>query len=330
MRGRIILAAVLALAGSASWCAALPSDKEIFAPPPAHVEKEDPNALWHPQADVAKDPPSWYSPALFQKIGKPGPGDWMEAHPEPAQSFQEYVGSDLVRPTRMRHTIFLMPVGQMTPKDRARMAILREFVELYYTLPVEMSPWQALDGVTGRDREIMGNKVRQYLTGDVMQKVLRTHLPRNGYCILGVTMDDLYPEDSWNYVFGQATLSARVGIYSLVRFYPAFWNLKETPEAEALGMRRSLAVMVHETGHMFGVQHCQAYECVMCGCNSLGESDRRPIHLCPECLKKARWNIGFDVVVRYQGLKKFYEAHEMKDEAAWVEKRIQACQSKAK
>jgi archaemetzincin len=86
--------------------------------------------------------------------------------------------------------------------------------------------------------------------------------------------------------------------------------------------------MVHETGHMFGVQHCQAYECVMCGCNSLEESDRRPIHLCPECLKKVRWNIGFDVVGRYQGLKKFYEAHEMKDEAAWVEQRIQECRGK--
>jgi hypothetical protein len=60
----------------------------------------------------------------------------------------------------------------------------------------------------------------------------------------------------------------------------------------------------------------------------LGEPDRRPIHLCPECLKKLRWNIGSDVVARYQGLKKFYEAHEMKDEAAWVEKRIQECRGK--
>ena len=50
----LCLAALAALwAGTTSPCAALPSDKEVFAPPPAKVEKEDPNALWHAQADVA-------------------------------------------------------------------------------------------------------------------------------------------------------------------------------------------------------------------------------------------------------------------------------------
>jgi archaemetzincin len=166
---------------------------------------------------------------------------------------------------------------------------------------------------------------RQYLTGDILTKVLPPLVPRDGLCLLGVTMEDLYPDPTWNYVFGMATLDERVGVYSLVRFYPAFWGRKETADSEQLGLRRSLQTLVHETGHMFGVAHCQKYQCVMDGCNSLAESDRRPIHLCPDCLKKFRWNIGFDVPKRYEALGKFYAAHGMAAEAEWIGKRLKEC-----
>ena len=286
---------------------------------------EDADPLYRPQAEVERDPAPWYAPALFEKMGKPRPGEWMAAHPEPAQSFEDYVRSNPVRPTRSRHTIHLVPAGPMTARARERMGTLREFLEVYYTVPVRQGAWASLKDAKSRDRDLLGRTVTQYWTRDIMQKVLRPRLPRNGLCVLGVTMVDLYPEDSWNYVFGQATLSARVGVYSLVRFYPAFWGREETPEADRLGLKRSLQTLVHEAGHMFGVQHCQAYECVMNGSNSLAESDRRPIHLCPECLRMFRWNTGFDIPARYRALKAFYEAHDMKEEAEWVAKRLEAC-----
>jgi archaemetzincin len=118
-----------------------------------------------------------------------------------------------------------------------------------------------------------------------------------------------------------------VGVYSLVRFYPAFWGQAESDEGDRRGLQRSLATLVHETGHMFGVAHCQKHECVMNGSNSLGESDRRPIHLCPECLRKFRWNIGFDIIPRYEGLKAFYEKHGMAAQASWIESRLRECRA---
>jgi archaemetzincin len=287
----------------------------------------DPYSLYRPQAAVESDPPAWYSAALHSPMPKPGPGDWMAAHPEPPQSFEEYVRSKPVRPTQGRHTLYLCPLGQMSAADRARLDVLREFLEVFYALPAAVSVPSKLGGVTSRERSMFGRTVRQYLTGDILRSILRPSLPRDALCLLGVTMEDLYPEESWNYVFGQASLADRVGVYSLVRFYPAFWGQKETPEGERKGLKRSLATLVHETGHMFGVQHCQKYECVMNGSNSLDESDRRPIHLCPPCLKAFRWNSGFDVVARYEGLRKFYAAHDMAAEAAWVEKRIQECRA---
>jgi hypothetical protein len=76
---------------------------------------------------------------------------------------------------------------------------------------------------------------------------------------------------------------------------------------------------------MLGVRHCQMYECVMNGSNNLAESDRRAVHLCPECLKKFRWSTGFDVLGLYEGLKKFYAYHGMAAEAVWVDKRLAEC-----
>jgi archaemetzincin len=286
---------------------------------------DGPADLFRPPARVDADPPAWYSPALFSPMPKPQPGDWMAAHPEPPQSFQGYVASRPVRATGARHTLYVVPLGPMTASDRARLEVLREYLDLYYVLPVRLGPPAPLAGVASRDRAMFGRTVRQYLTTDILGKVLPPLLPPDAVCLQAVTMEDLYPEPSWNYVFGQASLGERVGVYSLVRFYPAFWGQAETPEGLLLALKRGLATLVHETGHLFGVWHCQKYECVMNGSNSLAESDRRPIHLCPECLKKFRWNIGFDVTGRYEGLRKFYAARGMTAEADWVAKRLAEC-----
>jgi len=284
-----------------------------------------PTALWRATPRVLVDPPAYYSPTLFAKKAEAKPGDWMAEHPEPPQSFREYVGAKPIRPTRGRHTVVVAAVGPMDAGETARLGVLREFLEIYYTLPVRQGQPLGLEGVTSRERSMFGRNVRQYLTGEILYDVLRPALADDTMCLVGVTMQDLYPEPSWNYVFGQASLGHRVGVYSLVRFYPAFWGKPETPAAAQQGLVRSLHTLVHETGHMFGVHHCQQYDCVMNGTNSLAESDTRPIHLCPECLRKLRWCLGFDMAARYEALRTFYAAHAMKDEAAWVEKRLTQC-----
>ena len=284
---------------------------------------DDPaDALLNPQVNVASDPAAWYSGALYEKLPDPRPGDWRAEHPEPVQSFSDYIGSGPNRPRQVRKWIILQPLGTMTEEARGRLDTLREFLGLYYGLPVRTEAWTAMTNVRGRERDFAGRSFRQYLTDDILYKLLLPRVRIGTFALLGVTMEDLYPEDSWNYVFGQASLAHRVGVYSLVRFYPEFWGEERTEAAERLGLRRSLQILVHETGHMFGVHHCQTYACVMNGTNSLAETDARPIHLCPECLKKFRWNIGFDPVERYRDLKAFYERHGLTAEAGWVEKRL--------
>ena len=58
----------------------------------------------------------------------------------------------------------------------------------------------------------------------------------------------------------------------------------------------------HETGHMFGIRHCIAYECGMNGSNHSDERDRQPLEFCPECQPKLWWTCGLDPLERSRAL----------------------------
>ena len=135
-------------------------------------------------------------------------------------------------------------------------------------------------------------------------------------------MQDLYPEPSWNFVFGMASLRERVGVFSFARYDPAFYGRQAGAAAAATMLRRSCKVLAHETGHMFGLRHCIHFQCGMNGSNHLAESDSRPIHLCPICLRKLQHAVGFDHVARYRALEAFYQRVGLKPEAAWVRRRL--------
>ena len=93
-------------------------------------------------------------------------------------------------------------------------------------------------------------------------------------------MEDLYPHNDWVYVFGWANYRARTGVFSFLRYDPSYlerheWSMfkkEKTPEeikkAEGELLFNACHVMVHETGHMFGITHCTYYECTMNGFNS--------------------------------------------------------------
>ena len=118
--------------------------------------------------------------------------------------------------------------------------------------------------------------------------------------MLTVTMQDLYPFDSWNYVFGWANYVSRTGVFSFGRYHPDFNNddygdeyddeeegkeedktdeqtakaKKEKAKAENELLENACYVMVHEIGHMYGMTHCTFYECIMNGFNSYEEQRR--------------------------------------------------------
>lgn len=61
-----------------------------------------------------------------------------------------------------------------------------------------------------------------------------------------------------------------------------------------------LQTLTHEIGHIFGLRHCQWLACLMQGSNHLEEADRRPLDLCPVCLRKLQSAVGFRLRDRYR------------------------------
>jgi archaemetzincin len=260
----------------------------------------------------------------FEPIPKPGPQDWLAVHPEAGKTFDEFKASGPNRPNESRRIIYLQPLGEFAADRSPSIEKLREFAAAFFAMEVKALPAVSLDTskFTTRHNPNTGNL--QILTGDVLQ-FLKTRVPSDAFCILAITMDDLYPEPSWNFVFGQASPRERVGVYSFARYDPSFYGNardRDYPAAAGLLLRRSCKVLAHETGHMFGLAHCTYFNCLMNGSNHLAESDRRPLHLCPVCLRKLQWSIGFDVLKRYGALERVTRADNFTDEADWLSRRI--------
>jgi archaemetzincin len=257
----------------------------------------------------------------FEPIPPPRPGDWLATHPERGQTFQEFVRSNPNRPDRTRNKIYLLPLGGFSPQGSPPVELLKEYTEVFFGMEAKVlspKPGEALRLTT---RTNPSTRKRQILSTDVLG-YLKSLLPADAFCLLAITMEDLYPDPAWNFVFGQASLRDRVGVFSFARYDPAFYGERRGRGDREILLKKSCKVLVHETAHMFSVAHCIYFRCVMNGSNHLQESDSRPQFLCPVCLHKLHYSIGFDVVLRYERMLKFYDRAGFNPEARWVTNRL--------
>ena len=161
----------------------------------------------------------------FLPLESPQPGDWLAEHKEPGQTFSEFSAAQYNRPDNIRKKIYLQPLGTFAKDSSPSMDILRDYARVYFAMGVELLPAIPLRDELFTPRINHFTKKRQILTTDVLN-FLRTKLPSDAFCILAVTMEDLYPDPTWNFVFGQASLTERIGVYSFARYDPAFYGEK--------------------------------------------------------------------------------------------------------
>lgn len=266
----------------------------------------------------------------FEGKKEPGGMDWLASHEEPGQTFKEYVESRPNVPFAERKKLYIMPIGFFDPELAPSLEELREFTEAYFhPLEVKMAPpaagWETKVGA----RIHRGTQKKQLNSRDILAW-MRGKLPGDAYAMLAVTMTDLYPEESWNFVFGQASIRNRVGVFSFARYHPQWMGQEADENTPSLVLKRSAKVLTHEMGHMFGIRHCVHFECNMNGANHLDEADATPMHLCPVCLRKLHHANRFDPAKRYGLLEDFYREHELKQEAEWVSKRIAGIQAETR
>eukprot|EP00602_Paraphysomonas_sp_CaronLab_P000507 CAMPEP_0185020020 /NCGR_PEP_ID=MMETSP1103-20130426/2610_1 /TAXON_ID=36769 /ORGANISM="Paraphysomonas bandaiensis, Strain Caron Lab Isolate" /LENGTH=414 /DNA_ID=CAMNT_0027550657 /DNA_START=76 /DNA_END=1317 /DNA_ORIENTATION=+ len=175
----------------------------------------------------------------------------------------------------------------------------------------------------------------------------------NGFAMVGVTMCDLYSAESDLFVAGMAAGGSKVAVLSFARYHPRIkmcpqhWNdyayaskssgypyyednkrrpntnpqcppranMKATCKSEF--MRRAGKLLVHEMGHVYGLEHCIYYDCVMNGTGHLVEDFSSSAHLCGVCLRKLQFRLGFSIIERYERLRGVYQEVGMRGEVAW-------------
>jgi archaemetzincin len=254
----------------------------------------------------------------FKAKKAPGGNDWLASHEEPGQTYGQYLKSGANKPKGLRTKLYVLPLGEFAEGKAPDLEALRQYMEVYYhPLEVDVLPPLAAAEVPAKSRINQHSGKRQWKSTDILAWLPRK-LPGDAYAMVAVTMTDLYPDESWNFVFGQATYKSRVGVFSFARYHPGWVGREDGEGTEALVLRRSAKVLTHEMGHMFGIRHCIYFECNMNGANHLAESDATPMHLCPVCLRKMQYATGFDPRTRYAKLEGFYKDNDLKAEAMWV------------
>ncbi|MFP4596695.1 MAG: archaemetzincin [Persicimonas sp.] len=264
----------------------------------------------------------WQSTEGFEPLDEPTAGDWRSRFKEPRQSYEGWVNRDRKQPSDQRGVLYLQPIGDFDEAATPDLEILAEFGRRYFQMPVKVRPPIDAKGLDITRRQNPHSGQTQWLTGDLLD-LLEERLPDDAYGVLGLTVTDLWPGEGWNFVFGQARLSRRVGVYSLAR-YGAGARRELNDYERRLTLLRSMKVMTHELGHMFGISHCLHYRCNMNGSNSLDETDAQPIHLCPVDLRKLHTAAGFDPVIRYEELADFYEKRGFEEQADFARRRAAA------
>jgi archaemetzincin len=251
----------------------------------------------------------------------------LALHPEPGQTFDAFIRSRPHRPDMVRRKLYVQPLDAFPSGQSPSLERLNQFAEAFFTRAVDVLPVMHVSGSGITTRLHPSTLQTQLLTGDILA-LLQPQLPGDGSCVVGITMHALCPQASWNFVFGQAALHERVGVYSFARYAP-HWAGTQGTDAETLMLRRSCKVLAHETTHLFGLQHCLFFACVMHGSNHLAESDARPLHFCPVDLHTLYDSVRFDVVDRYRRLLAFSREVGFADDVHWLAQRLELLQGGA-
>jgi archaemetzincin len=254
---------------------------------------------------------------LADPLPPPRPGDWLAEHPEPGQTFDGYLDAHPVRKGDQLHTVYLCLVGGFSEAQHRVMDLTQEYLAVFFDSPVKVNRQVPLADIPARARRTHPSwGDRQVLTSYVLHEVLEPERPPDALAYLALTASDLWPGKGWNFVFGQANLRQRTGVWSIYRN----GDPGESEAAFRLCLRRTVGTASHELCHVLTMRHCTAFRCLLNGSNHREERDARPLHLCPVCLRKLCWNLPVEPVPYLTRLKTFCRQNRLDAERDWYGK----------
>ncbi|GBF09598.1 archaemetzincin [Aeropyrum pernix] len=168
-------------------------------------------------------------------------------------------------------TFLLLPVGfpgevLVTLARRAREAMPFPSLWLASTDPLE----PPIEAYSWERMQFDAEKVNEHI-----HSVLYDYV-REGIRIIGVVDADGYIP-GFNFVFGLA--STALGVATV-------YTRRLKTGGNGLYMERLLKEVLHEAGHLLGLDHCSNRECVMSFSRSVEEVDRKAPLFCSSCKAK--------------------------------------------
>jgi archaemetzincin len=277
-----------------------------------------------------------YAPCLDRALGHlhlppptPGHNDWLAKHDEPGQPFRKYAQAHAGRADSLRRTVYLCKIGPFQPSEARLLDSVAVYLATFFQQPVQWLPDVPLQGIPPEAQRLNPHRGHPQLQAlYLLRRVLAPALPPDASVCLGFTAQDLYPAEGWNYVFGQASLRERVGVWSIYRFGRLEPGAGPNDDAFRKCLLRTAKTATHETGHAYSIEHCLDYQCNMAGSNHLEELDRQPIWYCPTCLAKICWRLEVGEEARFAALERFWKRQGMKAEASFYRKSRRALQGR--
>ena len=72
----------------------------------------------------------------FEPLPAPKSGEWLAEHPEPGQTFDQFVRANPSKPDHMRNKIYLQPLGAFPEGLSPSIEILRTFAAAYFVMDI--------------------------------------------------------------------------------------------------------------------------------------------------------------------------------------------------
>ena len=243
---------------------------------------------------------------LDTPLKKAEKGDWLFEHKELEQTFEAYQKLAPIKPDDTLNTIYIQPIGVFNAVQNEIIKATSDYLSMFFNVKtIVLNP--ILDNNFPIKNKRIIDEIEQLNSKYILDSILNK-MPKNAIVSMAITAKDLYPEEAWNYVFGEANIKKKRAVSSIFRY-----NTEGVFDT-IICLERLIKTSAHEIGHAFSCLHCVQNQCIMNGSNSLEESDRAPNSLCSNCLKKLSTHLLFDNKKRLNQLKDFYaKYHLMRD-----------------
>lgn len=175
---------------------------------------------------------------------------------------------------RLAEAVDLQPLGKLAPGALEALAarLSRQLRLPVHTRAPASIPLRTISG-------------REQLDAGALLEALEA-TAGTGRLLVGVTEDDI-AVPVFSFVFGLARQGGTACVVSLARTDPAFYGL---PADVELTQARAIAEVLHELGHLAGLEHCSDKSCLMSFAGNVERVDTRGGRFCRGCAERLpRW-----------------------------------------